>query len=359
MKSFLLLDRYISRRLVLFTLVILLIIVSVLQMLDLLSNADEIMAAPGASFYSLAKYVALRAPELVVRFAPFAVLLAVLLNLVQLAGASEIIAMRASGMSPSHILRPMLVGAAGFALVHFAFQEWVAASATSRLQSWQDSGYSNLKTGASQERKNIWVSAPGLIAYADTAYRYNDKTKLANMSVYQIGDDGLLTGVIVSKSATPGTPAWSLSQTLRCTSNENQWTYAQTIGWTTPLEIVDFFPNAEARTIRQLRHKIDKRRRANLPIAEPQTALFVHFSRPFSDIIMPLIGLFIGFSLPRMGTYAMQLLAGLGAGFVFFALDSFSIAVGNSGALPAFVAAFGAPLMFALAGAYALIHLER
>ncbi len=354
-----LLDRYIVGRLMVFTFAILVLIITILQMLDLLSQADEIMAAPGASLSSLAKYAYLRAPDFVVRFTPFAVLLAVLLNLTQLASSSEIIAMRAAGMSPTHVLRPMLIGAAGIALSHFAFQELVAAKTSSQLQVWQDLDYARLHSGADQENSNIWLSTEGLILNAGTASRFGPNIHITNMVVYQFDEDGLLTGVIKSKEAQPGTPSWVLKDTLRCTSEDSEWTKDDQIGWTAPLEASEFFPNAQPNSVHQLHREVTKRRLRNEPSAALSTSLFSHFSRPLSDLIMPLIGLFIGFALPRSGQFAKQLLVGLSIGFVFFALDSFFIAVGNSGAVPAFVAAFGAPFLFAASGAYTLINLER
>jgi lipopolysaccharide export system permease protein len=354
-----LLDRYIVVRMMLFTFAILVLIITILQMLDLLSQADEIMAAPGASLSSLAKYASLRAPDFVVRFTPFAVLLAVLLNLTQLASASEIIAMRAAGMSPTHILRPMLIGAAGIALTHFAFQELVAAKTSSKLQVWQDLGYARLHSGADQENSDIWLSTKGLILNAGTASRFGPDTHISDLVVYQIDSEGLLAGVIKSKSAQPGEPSWLLKDTLRCTSEDTEWTKEDQIGWTAPLEVSEFFPNAQPNSVHQLHRETKRRRLRNEPSANLSTTLFSHFSRPLSDLIMPLIGLFIGFSLPRSGQFAKQLLVGLSIGFLFFALDSFFIAVGNSGAVPAFVAAFGAPFLFAATGAYSLIALEK
>ncbi len=359
MVAFTLLDRYIVRRLVMYTIALLVLIVIVLQMLDLLSLADDIMAAPGANGVSLLRYAMLRAPEFVVRFTPFALLVAVLLSLSQLAGTSEIIAMRAAGMSPSHILRPLLVGAAIIALAHFAFQEWVAANTTSRLQVWQELNYSNLDTVADQENKDIWISSDGLIVGAKSAYRFGQNTKISDLDVYQIDKDGLLLGAMLSESAISGEPSWMLKATLRCTSDENAWTKSDQIGWTTPLTTEDFFPNAQPQSAYQLNKEVKKRRLRNEPSAELHTSLLSHFSRPLSDLVMPLIGLFVGFSLPRNGTFAWPLLIGLGAGFLFFALDSFFIAIGNSGALPAYAAAFAAPLLFGLSGTYALIGLER
>lgn len=354
-----LLDRYIAHRLVVYTAAILLLIVTILQMLDLLSRADAIMAAPGASVFNLARYAALRAPELVVRFTPFALLIAVLLNLSQLAGASEIIAMRAAGMSPAHILRPMLVGAAVIALAHFAFQEWVAAAATSRLQVWQEFGYARPNAAADQESKDVWIASDGLIVNARTAYRFGQQTKISDLHIYQIDKNGLLSGVIKSQSALSGNPSWTLNTTTRCTSTENQWTKSDQIGWTTPLTTDDFFPNAQPQSVRQLQQEAKRLRRRDEPSARLSTSFFSHFARPLSDMIMPLIGLFVGFSLPRSGKFAKQLLVGLGIGFLFFVFDSFLLAVGNSGALPAFAAAFGAPLLFATSGVYVLISLEQ
>jgi hypothetical protein len=73
--------------------------VGLLQVLDLLNDADNVLARHGNSIAALAKYAVLRLPDLANFILPFAVLIAALLTIAKLARSNEILALKASGMS--------------------------------------------------------------------------------------------------------------------------------------------------------------------------------------------------------------------------------------------------------------------
>ncbi|HEY6869377.1 MAG TPA: LptF/LptG family permease, partial [Novosphingobium sp.] len=86
---------------------VLLMLVLVLQMLDLLSESGDILAQPGNGEAQLWTYVSLRTPQLIARFLPYSVLLATILTLATLNQNSEVIAMKASGLSAHQVLAPL------------------------------------------------------------------------------------------------------------------------------------------------------------------------------------------------------------------------------------------------------------
>ena len=74
---------------------------------------------------SFGYYVSLRVPVLISRFLPFSVLLGALIAFVGLNQNSEVVAMKASGLSAHQILAPMVVASLGVAVALFAFNELV------------------------------------------------------------------------------------------------------------------------------------------------------------------------------------------------------------------------------------------
>jgi lipopolysaccharide export system permease protein len=96
-----------SRRIALYTvklfvtrsLAVLIALVLVLMTLDLLGESGKILAVPGNSDADLWRYVSLRIPMLVSRFLPFSVLLGTLIAFVGLNQNSEVVAMKAAGLS--------------------------------------------------------------------------------------------------------------------------------------------------------------------------------------------------------------------------------------------------------------------
>ena len=103
------LTRYLARTFVTRILAVLVMLVLVLMMLDLLSNSADILAHPGNGEAELLRYVGLRVPQLVARFLPYSVLLATIITLATFNQNSEVVAMKAAGLSAHQILAPLLL----------------------------------------------------------------------------------------------------------------------------------------------------------------------------------------------------------------------------------------------------------
>ena len=84
-------------------------LILVLMTLDLLGESGKILAVPGNGDAELWRYVSLRIPLLVSRFLPFSVLLGTLIAFTALNQHSEVVAMKAAGISAHQILAPLIV----------------------------------------------------------------------------------------------------------------------------------------------------------------------------------------------------------------------------------------------------------
>ena len=79
-------------------------LVLILMTLDLLGESGKVLASPGNGQGELWTYVSLRAPQIIARFLPFSVLLGTLITLATLNQNSEVISLKASGLSAHQIL---------------------------------------------------------------------------------------------------------------------------------------------------------------------------------------------------------------------------------------------------------------
>ncbi|HUP67531.1 MAG TPA: LptF/LptG family permease, partial [Sphingomicrobium sp.] len=95
---------YMVRLFVSRSLAVMIALVLILMTLDLLGESGKILAVPGNGDAALWHYVALRIPLLVSRFLPFSVLLGTLIAFVGLNQHSEVVAMKAAGLSAHQIL---------------------------------------------------------------------------------------------------------------------------------------------------------------------------------------------------------------------------------------------------------------
>ncbi|GMA15689.1 YjgP/YjgQ family permease [Deinococcus metallilatus] len=112
-------------------------VVIVLLLLALLEGAIAPLLAKGANPLLVARLVALNIPEAVAQALPIALMFAALLGLSRLAADSEIKAALASGVPASRLFRPVLLLAAGVALVSFGLSEVLVTRAKVQAQAVQ------------------------------------------------------------------------------------------------------------------------------------------------------------------------------------------------------------------------------
>jgi lipopolysaccharide export system permease protein len=132
---------YMAKLFVLRSLAVLAALVIVLMALDLLGESGKILRVEGNGDAQLWHYVSLRIPQLIARFLPFSVLLGTLIALATLNQNSEIVSMKAAGISAHQIIAPLVLASLGIAALTFVFQERVVTRATATLAAWQAVDY--------------------------------------------------------------------------------------------------------------------------------------------------------------------------------------------------------------------------
>src|SRR4051812_45908322 len=138
------------------SLAVLIALVLVLMTLDLLGESGKILAIPGNGDADLWRYVSLRIPLLVSRFLPFSVLLGTLIAFVGLNQHSEVVAMKAAGISAHQILAPLILASLGIAAVLFVFNETVVVKSARVVTAWSDNDYRPIAP-ESGVMSNVWL----------------------------------------------------------------------------------------------------------------------------------------------------------------------------------------------------------
>src|SRR5258705_11262561 len=115
-----------------------LVLLAVLQILDVMEVTPEIVAR-GLGLEGAAHYAVLRLPRLIDQAAPLGVLAGSIFAFMKLAGDSEIVAMRASGVSIYRLLLMALPAALAVVVIDFAAVEIVAPKTDPMLQTWWQS----------------------------------------------------------------------------------------------------------------------------------------------------------------------------------------------------------------------------
>ena len=98
---------YMAKLFIIRSFAVLTMLVLILMTLDLLGESGKILAVPGNDQGDVLHYVSMRAPQIIARFLPFSALLGTLIAFAGLSQNSEVVAMKAAGLSAHQILAPM------------------------------------------------------------------------------------------------------------------------------------------------------------------------------------------------------------------------------------------------------------
>jgi lipopolysaccharide export system permease protein len=339
----------------------LIMLVVVLQLLDLLGESGHILSHKGNGEAQLWTYVSLRAPQLVARFLPYSVLLATLFTFFPLNQNSEIIAMRAAGLSAHQILAPMLATALVVSGVSFTFNEAVVTHSTARLKAWEAVDYGPIAAGSST-RANVYVSDGHDVLYAETVAQDEGQVEMKNVTWYGRDADGIITTKITSPSASYAHPGWRIAAGKRfdvATTVESNIPSQVIAPHVTPEQVEIANVDADGLNLFRLTHAINAMQASGRPTAELTGKWWHKISGPLAALLMPLLGAMAAFGLARSGALLIRAVLGMALGFAYFVIDNAALAVGNFGGYPPLIAAWAPFFLFLFVGETVLLKTEE
>lgn len=340
---------------------VLLMLVLVLQMLDLLSESGDILAHPGNGEAQLWTYVSLRTPQLVARFLPYSVLLATILTLATLNQNSEVVAMKAAGLSAHQVLAPLLVTALVISGVSFAFNERFVTRASATLKVWQANGWGPIPE-TSAVRSNVYLRDGNNILLARTVTGKGPATVMGDVTWYRRDNRMMVIEQVRSPRARWGGRGWVLEKPVRFDVQSTTLTPIAplAVAFEVPPAAVDLASvDAEGQGLIELAHTITALKAAGRHTSELEGKWWHRLSGPLSALLMPLLGAIAAFGLARSGQLLVRSVIGMSLGFAYFVIDNAALAIGNFGGYPPLVAAWAPFILFALIGETVLIRTEE
>lgn len=351
---------YMARLFLTRTFAVLFALVLVLQALDLLSESGRILAYQGNGEGEIWRYVGLRTPQLIARFLPFSVLLGTIVTLTTLNQNSEVIALKASGLSAHQVLAPLFVAALGVAIVSFTFNERIVARATATLDQWQKVDYGPLPVDRG-DRANVWVrSGDDLIEVARISGR-GDGARLSGITLFA-RENGSLSVIVNARDGVRQGDAWKVGPGTRfdvATGQQIRFVSTEIGKGVRPDQFTLSSVDADSLSFTSLSEAIDDLALAGRPTKALEGALWHKLSGPLSSILMPLLGAVAAFGIARSGKLFVRAVIGMGLGFAYFVADNFALAMGNLGAYPPFLAAWAPFLLFLMVGEAVLVRTEE
>jgi len=307
-------------------------------------------------------------PSMLYLTAPLAVLIAVLVTFSVLNRNSEIIAMKATGISLYRLVIPIVSIAACLAVCLFLFDQYYLPQANRRQESLR-----NVIKGRPPQTyfnpEEHWIFGPralpgdpGCIFYYE--FFDPDTNEFANLSVFEFEPLTFqLTRRIFAKRA-----AWDDDSATW--HFENGWVRdiqgSNVTGYRTFLETSftemratpDYFKKealeSQEMNFGQLDRYIRDLRQSGFDTKRLSVALWQKLSYPLVAVVMAVLAIPFALSMGRRGSITGIAVA-IGVALAYRVVDTLFGAMGNVNYLPASVAAWSADILFALVGGYLLL----
>ena len=342
------------------TFAVLAMLVLILQALDLLTESGHILAHAGNGQPEILRYLSLRIPEIVAQFLPFSVLLGTIVTLSTLNQNSEVIALKASGLSAHQILAPLLITALGVAMISFTFNERIVSRATATLDQWQKLSYGPVPVDRG-DRSNVWVRNGDDLLQVDQVRGRGDQTKLGGITLFD-RNGGNLVAIVTAKNGVRQGNGWKVAPATRFDVASGKLTpVGETViaAGVRPDQFTLATVDPNGLSFMALRSAIADLKAGGRPTKALEGAMWHKLSGPLSSILMPLLGAVAAFGLARSGKLFVRAVVGMMLGFLYFVADNFALAMGNLGAYPPFLAAWAPFLLFFMIGEAVLIRTEE
>jgi len=352
---------YMARLFLTRSLAVLFALVGILLVLDLLGNSGNILAHPGNGDAEIWRYAWLRIPQLVARFLPFSVLLGALITLAGLNQHSEIISMKAAGISAHQIIAPLIVAALLIAAVHFVFVERVVTRATANLSAWDAVEYGPVPT-ETDIRNNVAIVHGDDLVFVRLVAGQGGNVRLAGVTVYDRAG-GTLERILSGAQGRRGPDGtWVLTNATLFDVGSGRLQRMATATFGRGIDPTQFTlanVDPDEQNFLTLRRSIAELRAADRSTSMLEANLWHKLAGPLSTVLMPLLAAVAAFGLARSGQLMVRAVIGMALGFAYFVADNFALAMGNLGAYPPFLAAWGPFLLFLLVGEAVLIRTEE
>jgi lipopolysaccharide export system permease protein len=353
---------YLGKTFLVRILAVLIMLVLVLLMLDLLSKSGDILAVAGNGQGELLRYAGLRVPQLIARFMPYSVLLATIITLATFNQNSEVIAMKAAGLSAHQILAPLVLVALGVSALQFAFNERIVVRANAALNVWEAVDYGPVPADP-DVRTNLFLNDGNDVLLATQVEGKGAQTVLRGVTFYERDDAGMILRQFRAPVARFADPGWRLESPREFevgTAEARDLAAPAVVARGITLDQVLLKRvNADSEGIGELARSIEALDAAGRRTAELKGKWWHKISGPLSTILMPLLGAVAGFGLARSGHLLARAIIGMALGFAFFVVDNAALAMGGFGGYPPLLAAWAPFVLFFLVGETVLIRTEE
>lgn len=352
------LDRYLLREFMVYLGLGLLGFIVIFVVVDLIEKMDVFLDHRAPPML-IARYFVNLAPDVVVKMLPVSLLLATFLALGQLNKFGELTAMRASGLSLMRILAPVLAVAGASVLLSLVLGEFVVPAATRARELIFEQRIQRIQRSAPSERADVTYLGRGGRIWLVGLYLVHER-RMHEVSLQEF-TGGVLTRRIDAAEATWDGGQWvfvsGYSRSFQ--AGRERAEKFDRLAVDGLAERPDDFAKQGHRPDEmnwfELKSYVERLRASGARVENYLVDLHLKLAFPLICVIVVMIGGALSTRL-RMQSAALGFGLSVAISFFYYGIMRAGQALGHSGALPPYVAAWSADVIF---GSVAIVMLRQ
>jgi lipopolysaccharide export system permease protein len=315
-----------------------------------------------ATFQQMASHFLYLIPMILAQTLPAAVLLASLMTVGYLSRHSEIVAMKANGISLYRVAVPILGLSLLVCLLVFVLNEWITPHTTERAEYIRLVEVQKKKSVGNFKQDQIWYRGqkgiynfkmiePGTGALRGITLYYLDREM--NLTLRIDADKGewskdhwVFHNVLVTRFEADGFPALTMVDEAPVYIPEG------------PSDFMVMQKDVDSMGYMELKRYIAKLRSEGYDATRYVVDLQGKIAFSFVSIILAVIGISFSLRSERSGGVAQGIGAGLVIGFSYWLVYAFGMSLGRSGTLPPIAAAWLANVLLGTASVWLLLRVK-
>lgn len=339
-----------------------LLILTFILLIGKILQLMELMVNKGVGFLSIAKLVLYLMPSFLIFTIPIALLISILTALGRLSADSEIVVMKASGISLYQLVQPILVIAVAASLVTAALNMFVAPFSNHATKDLLFSIVQN-KASVGIKEKVFNDDFSGLVIYADRIPI--DGESMESVFIYDTRLSSEPSTILAHRGRLYSNPQ-SMSVTLRLedgsvhSADLSQASYKRTEFKSYDIQLdmaaVAAKPASKSKSELGLRElaQMRKNMKESKELRELTTEYHKKFAVPFACLIFGVLGVPLGITSRRSGK-SRGFSVGIGVVLLYYVMQLAGDALGETGRIPPVVGAWAPNIVFLTAALLAFM----
>ncbi|MEZ4753354.1 MAG: LPS export ABC transporter permease LptG [Bdellovibrionota bacterium] len=314
---------------------------------DFFDRIDNVMDSE-AGFWTITTYFLFKIPEMIGYTLPIAMLVSTMLTIGMLSKNSEITAMRASGLPLYWITAPVLVVGIVLSCFTIVFNETLVPYCARRVREIYDIDIKQKHLTGSYSQSDFWWRDKESFYTVDIFdSRTNELFKIAKLD---LNDQGQITSRIDAEKAVWIDPIlrWNLNNVTERNFKDNQGPSVKKYAGLPllieedPKDFYDTKKDPKTMSWFKLNNFIKRLKENGVSVSGQLSDLHAKLAFPFVIFVSALAVIPFALKPARSGSLASSFIFGLVIGFSYYAVHSFSLALGRAEIWPALFAAWTA-----------------